>query len=208
MNIITILFVVILVVLILIESHLLLTILPEVSRLRSIFRPDDTLSNLDEQRGAINIREGASAPSFSVTSLIDNREITNKDLLGTRNVMLFVRLTDIQSLGNGVILTIISGMWGKSDDRVFVVCHGDRRGLMSFCNGNKIGEDSLSQLSFIADENGELMSLFDVIDTPSAIVFDQYAKVLRVGHLDAIKNPLYDSSATADSTGVMIYDPY
>lgn len=145
--------------------------------LREVLRETVWLKRLYEdhrkRRSADAARHGMPAPDFDVAVLGGGRRAT-ADLLGRSHILFFLAPDDdfdVQALE-----TSVHALWHKAEGALSVVWCGDEAGWR-----DKARAVHGWQVPVLLDANWRLRRGFMITTTPSAVMLDEEARVVRYG---------------------------
>ncbi len=149
----------------------------ELLVLREVLRETVWLKRLYEEhrkrRAADASRHGLLAPEFEVAR-VDGGRVSRADLLGRSHILLFLAPGDETS--ERVLATSLHGLWHKSEGGLWLVWCGDEAGWRRQ-SAAVHGWD----VPVLLDENWRLRRGLLITTTPSAVMLDEEARVVRYG---------------------------
>ena len=138
--------------------------------------PSEKLASAPD-KGSVNIESSW----FEALKADSGELISTADLVGDESILLFVSVADRDSPLYSQLNTSVAWLRRKSDGHLYVVCNGSLDGCREI-GANLQRTDSLEErVPMLIDEEGEISASFAIEQTPSAVMLDKNARIVKRG---------------------------
>ena len=138
---------------------------------------------------------GQPAPAFRAPLLGRSNEVSNADLVGRTNMMLFLSPDAIKGMPFSVLKGIVQGLWSKVDGTLYIVFEGDEAGASKLCAELELHNNNVLDVEVIVDRDLGLHELFGVAKRPSGVLLDSRGHIERYG--ESVRRSASGQSASA-----------